>query len=553
MRNMRGFSGLLPGLWLCITAGAAHAADRGPWSEVQPEIIRSHVEFLASDLLEGRASASRGYDIAAAYVAAQFRQAGLQPGGDDETFFQRVPLIEATPVLPGSSAELVREDATYTFEYGTHYLPAADFASASSTLSAPMVFAGFGIEAPELDYNDFEGIDLKGRIAVIFSGAPARFPHHQRAYYSWMQRKFSTLIERGAVGVITIASNADAMQMPWERRVAMSWTPQMRWLDEAGVPQDSFPALKLRFQFNHDAAAQLFETAPTNFAAALAASDEGTPQGFALPGMLTLSATTGLRKTESNNVVGILPGSDPQLKDEYVVVTAHLDHLGRGPAVNGDSIYNGAHDNAVGIGVILEIARVLHASGTKPRRSIVFVAVTAEEKGLLGSDFFAHQFADRAEDGEQKLVANINVDMPLTFAWTHDFVALGAPHSSLGTAAKQAAAAQGYRLSADAAPEQVKFIRSDQFSFIRRGIPAIVLSGGYQPRDPSVDLVELRKQFLSTHYHQPSDDLALPLDYRTAADLARTNVRIAVAIANAANPPRWNRNDFFGEKFQSSR
>jgi hypothetical protein len=538
---MRGFSGLL----LFIIAAASPAAERGPWSEVQPEIIRSHVEFLAGDLLEGRATASRGYDIAAAYVAAQFRQAGLQPGGEDKSYLQRVPLLEATPVLPGSSAELVREDDTYTFEYGTHYLPSADFSSASSTLSAPMVFAGFGVEAPELGYNDFEGIDLKGRIAVVFSGAPAKFPHHQRAYYSWTDHKFATLIDRGAVGVITIDSNADAKRMPWERRVAMSWTPEMRWLDEAGTPQNSFPELKLRFRFNHEAATQLFETAPTSFAAALAASDESTPQGFALPGMLTLSATTGLRKTESANVVGILPGSDPQLKNEYVVVTAHLDHLGRGAAVNGDSVYNGAHDNAVGIGVMLEIARSLHASGTRPKRSIAFVAVTAEEKGLLGSDFFAGQ----AQSREQRLVANINMDMPMLLAPIFDFVALGAQHSTLGPLAKQAVATQGYRLSADANPELVKFIRSDQFSFIRRGIPAISLTGGYQPRDPSVDLAELREQFLSAHYHQPSDDLTLPMAYPTAADLARINVRIALAVANADRLPRWNNDDFFGEKF----
>ncbi|MET0533115.1 MAG: M28 family metallopeptidase [Steroidobacter sp.] len=542
---MRRISGLV----LFIAAGALHAAERGPWSEVQPEIIRSHVEFLAGDLLEGRATASRGYDIAAAYVAAQFKQAGLQPGGDDKTYFQSVPLLEATPVLPGSSAELVREDDTYTFEYGTHYLPSADFSSASSTLSAPMVFAGFGIDAPELEYNDFANIDLKGRIAVIFSGAPAKFSHHQRAYYSWTEHKFSTLIERGAVGVITIDSSVDAKRMPWERRVAMSWTPEMRWLDEANVPQNSFPALKLRFRFNHDAAAQLFETAPINFAAALAASDEGTPQGFVLPGMLTLSATTGLRKTESANVVGILPGSDPQLKNEYIVLTAHLDHLGRGAAVNGDSVYNGAHDNAVGIGVMLEIARALRASATRPKRSVAFVAVTAEEKGLLGSDFFAQ----RALAQEQKLVANINMDMPLLFASIFDFVAVGAQHSTLGTAAKQAVATQGYRLSADAAPEQVKFIRSDQFSFIRRGIPAIVLSGGYQPRDPSVDLAELREQFLSSHYHQPNDDLTFPIDYPTAADLARINLRIVLGVGNAATPPRWNNGDFFGEKFHAPR
>ncbi|MFC4309644.1 M28 family metallopeptidase [Steroidobacter flavus] len=539
---MRGLSAALLSL---IAAGSLQAAERGPWSEVQPDAIRSHVEFLAADLLEGRATASRGYDIAAAYVTSQFRQAGLQPAGDDKSYLQKVPLLEATPVLPGSSAELVRGNDTYTFEYGTHYLPSADFSSASSTLSAPMMFAGFGISAPELDYNDFENIDVKGRIAVIFSGAPAKFPNEKRAYYSWEERKLSTLVDRGAVGVITIDSTADTKRTPWERRVAMSWIPQMRWLDETGQPQNAFPALKLRFRFNHDAAAQLFETAQSNFPTALAASEEGTPQGFELPGMMTLSATTGLRKTESANVVGMLPGSDPQLKNEYVVITAHLDHLGRGTAVNGDAVYNGAHDNAVGIGVMLEIARALYASNAKPRRSVIFAAVTAEEKGLLGSDFLARQYQTQ----EKKLVANINVDMPLTFTPVFDFVALGAQHSTLGTAARQAVAAQGYRLSADAAPEQVKFIRSDQFSFIRRGIPALVLSAGYQPRNPSVDLDELRRTYLATHYHQPSDDLMLPIDYPTAADLARIDLRIALSVANAPGAPRWTNGDFFAEKF----
>lgn len=540
MRGLPGF--VLP----LIAVGSLQAAERGgPWNEVQPDAIRSHVEFLAADLLEGRATASRGYDIAAAYVASQFRQAGLQPAGDDKSYLQRVPLLEATPVLPGSSAELVRDDDTYTFEYGTHYLPNADFSSASSTLSAPMMFAGFGIDAPELEHNDFENIDVKGRIAVIFSGAPAKFSNEKRAYYSWEERKLSTLVERGAVGVITIDSTADTRRTPWERRVAMSWIPQMRWLDETGQPQNAFPALKLRFRFNHDAATQLFERAQSNFATALAASEEGTPQGFELPGMMTLSATTGLRKTESTNVVGVLPGSDPQLKNEYIVISAHLDHLGRGTAVNGDAVYNGAHDNAVGIGIMLEIARALHESNAKPRRSVMFVAVTAEEKGLLGSDFFAHQ----SQAQERKVVANLNIDMPLTFAPVFDFVALGAPHSTLGTTAKQAVAAQGYRLSADAAPEQVKFIRSDQFSFIRRGVPALALSAGYQPRNPSVDLDELRRQFLSTHYHQPSDDLTLPIDYPTAADLARVDLRIVLSVANASAAPRWSSGDFFAEKF----
>jgi hypothetical protein len=443
---------------------SAAAAEREPWTFVREDGIRGHVEFLASDLLEGRAAASRGHDIAAAYVAAQFRQAGLKPASGGDSFFQSVPLVEATAVLPGSSAEWVVEDKAHSFEYGTHYLPTADFVSASSTLSAPLTFAGFGVDAPELDYNDFANIDVQGRIAVILSGAPAKFTNEQRAYYSWNNVKYATLIARGAVGVVVVDSPDDLKRTPWERTVALSWSPQMRWLDESGKPQDAFQQLKLRFRFNQEAAAQLFAGAQRPFDEVLAAAQAGEPQGFELRGLLTLSATTGLRRTESVNVLAVLPGSDPQLKNEYVVVCAHLDHLGRGSAVNGDSIYNGAHDNALGVGILLEMARALRESGVQPRRSILFIAVTAEEKGLLGSDYFARHPPMPID----ALVAAINIDMPRLFAAAQDFIALGVDHSSLGTIARAAAAAQGYRLSPDPAPEQVAFIRSDQFSFIRR-------------------------------------------------------------------------------------
>lgn len=535
--------------WLAATVAALlpwslSAAAGEPWTYVRGETIRGHVEFLASDLLEGRAAASRGYDIAAAYVAAQFRQSGLKPVIGGDSFLQTVPLIEATPVLPGSSLEWVMDNKARNFEYGTHYLPSADFVSASSTLSAPLTFAGFGIEAPQLEHDDFAQIDLQGRIAVIFSGAPARFPDNQRAYYSSSYTKFPALIAHGAVGAVIIDSPEDARLYPWERVVAMSWTPQMRWLDEDGKPQQAFEQLKLRFRLNHDAAAQLFEGSPHSFSEVLAAAEAGEPQGFDLQGLLTLSATTGLRRTESANVVAAIPGSDPRLKNEWIVVTSHLDHLGRGVAVNGDSIYNGAHDNALGVGILLEMARALNASGLKPRRSIVFAAVTAEEKGLLGSDYLAKHSGPAAT-----IVANINIDMPLLFVPIQDFVALGEEHSTLGPLARAAAGNQGYRLSPDPTPEQVSFIRSDQFSFVRSGIPSIVLTGGYHARDKQVDVAQMRRDFRQHNYHRPSDDLQLPMDYGAAADLARVNLRIAVDAANATARPRWKPGDFFGRTF----
>jgi hypothetical protein len=527
----------------CWTAGAS--AESEPWTLVRQDAIRSHVEFLASDLLEGRAAASRGFDIAAAYVASHFRQYGLRPSGDDDSYFQTVPLLEATPVLPGSSAELSIEGETQRFEYGMDYLPSADFTSASSTLSAPLVFAGFGVHAPELDHDDLANVDLKGRIAVIFTGAPAKFPHNQRAYYSWNNGKFATLIEHGAVGALLIESPDDAKRRPWERSVAMSWTPQMRWVDEQGVPHNAFEQLKLRFRFNQAAAARLFTSAERDFTAILAAAEAGEVQGFELPGLMTLSATTGLRRTESVNVIAVLPGVDRALKHEYVIVTAHLDHLGRGAAVAGDSIYNGAHDNAVGTGILLEMARALNASGQRPRRSIVFAAVTAEEKGLIGSDFLAAHPPLPLD----AMVANINIDMPMTLAPTADLIARGEQHSTLGSIARAAAAAQGYRLSPDPSPEQVSFIRSDQFSFIQRGVPSIVIGSGYKSRDKKLDLAALREEFLTKHYHQPSDETSLPLDFAGAADLARVNLRVLWEVANATAPPHWKSQDFFSAKF----
>ncbi len=529
---------------LALIATSALGAEAAPWNHVSRDALRGHVEFLADDLLEGRGAATRGYDLAAAYVAAQFRQYGMKQGGDGDTYFQSVPLVEATPVLPGSSARLVRDDETIEFEYGTDYLPSADFASASSTLTAPLVFVGYGIDAPGLDHNDFADVDVEGRIAIVVSGAPAKFPNNQRAYYSSRLRKWSTLAEKGAVGLITISSRVDAQRYPWERVVAMSWAPQMRWLDPEGTPQDAFPELKLRFQFNQQSSARLFEGGPASLSEVLDAADAGEPQSFELPGMMTLSATTGLRKTESANVIAVLEGSDPKLKDEYVVVTAHLDHLGRGSSVDGDSIYNGAHDNAVGIAMLLEMARTLDASRHRPKRSILFAAVTAEEKGLLGSAFLAN--ATQAHG--QTVVANLNIDMPLTFTRTQDFVAFGAEHSSLGTLARNAAHAEGFRVSPDPNPEEVVFVRSDQFSFVRLGVPALMLHGGSQPRDSAVDLAELRQTFLRQHYHQPSDDASLPIDYDATADLTRVHLRILLEAANGARP-RWKRGDFFGETF----
>lgn len=518
---------------------------QSPERDLTSQAIKAHVEFLADDLLEGRGAGSRGHALAAGYVAAQFQQLGLKPLGDRGSFFQSVPLLEATPVLPGSAAKLLREGESIDFEYGTDYLPTADFSAPTSSLTAPLAFAGFGVTAPEADYDDFAGVDAQGRIVVIFGGAPAKFPNDQRAYYSWQGSKYPNLIAHGAVGVITIDTPSDAERTPWERRVNASGQPQMRWLDGGNQPADSYGELKQRFRFNRDAAVKLLRNTPHTLDEMFAVANASQPQGFALTGMLTLSATTGLRRTESSNVIAVLEGSDPKLKNEFIVFTAHLDHLGRGKAVNGDSIYNGAHDNALGSAVLLEAARSLASGTVRPKRSILFVSVTAEERGLLGSDFFANH----PTVPKDAIVANLNIDMPLPLAPTRDLVAFGAEHSSLGAVVLRGAQLQNFTISPDNEPEEVHFIRSDQFSFVRRGIPALSLIIGYTARSRGIDVGALRRDFLRNHYHQPSDDLSLPIDYNGAAGLTRVYVSVALDVANQAAKPRWHRADFFGNKF----
>jgi Peptidase family M28/PA domain len=526
-----------------VSVPAATATD--PAARVRSSGVRAHVSFLADDLLEGRAPGTRGFDIAASYVTAQFRQYGLLPLAPNRSFYQTVPLLEATAVLPGSSAVLQRDDARTEFEYGTDFLPSADFANANTTLTAPLAFVGFGIEAPELDYDDFAHVDVKGRIAVLFNGTPAKFTADQRAYYSWTVTKFSTLIRHGAVGAIVVDTSDDEQRLPWETRLAESWMPQMRWLATDNQPAEIFPELRLRFRFNRQAAARLFENGPQSFDQASTKAAAGEPQGFDLPGSITLTATTGLRRTESDNVIGIWEGADPQLRSEYILISAHLDHLGRGKSINGDAIYNGAHDNAVGVGIMLEIARALSNSGVRARRSIIFAALTGEEKGLLGSDYFANH----PPVPINRIVASLNLDMPLVLAKTRDLVAIGAEHTTLGPLAAETIRRYGYRLSKEGTPDSGAFVRSDQFSFIRQGIPSILIESGNQARDPKIDVVAMKREFLDKRYRQPSDDLLSPIDYDAAADIARINLSMAVDIGDSDERPQWNRGDFFGNQF----
>lgn len=507
--------------------------------------IEADVRYLADDRLEGREAGTRGYDLAADYVARRFLEIGLAPGADDGSFFQAVPLLKATLQEEGALLEVRRDGGTIALEFRKEFLPAADFNAAESAVEAPAVFVGQAVHAPELDHDDFAGLDLRGKIAVLFGGAPSRFDNDRRAFHSSNREKLRNIVERGAVGVVYVSTAEDEVRSPWARSAGNWNRPSMRLRGEDGVAIDTWPQLRAAASVSAAAADALFAGGDQSAAVLFDAAKAGTLEGFDLPGTIRLASRTTIEPLESRNVVARLEGSDPALAGEHVVYTAHLDGVGIGAAVDGDRIYNGALDNALGVGIMLESARALQAARPAPKRSMLFVAVTAEEKGLLGAEWFARN----PTVGDGAMVANVNVDMPILTAPSTDVVPIGVEHSSLNGVLEAAAADAGVALSDDPFPEEVVFVRSDQFAFVRAGVPAVYLTGGVVAADAERDPKVAMTYFLRNCYHQPCDDASQPIQYPDAARLARLNARIGERVGNDAERPRWNEGDFFGDRF----
>jgi Zn-dependent M28 family amino/carboxypeptidase len=529
-----------------VAAAAALSADE--------QRIADDVRYLADDKLEGRETGTRGYDLAAEYAAKRFRDIGLQPAGDSGSYFQNVPLLKATRAAEGATLAVKRNGREIALQFREQFLPGLNYNAAEHAIEAPAVFVGQGVHAPELKHDDFAGLDLRGKIAVIFPGAPQRFDNDRRAFYSASREKLSAVAERGAIGVVFVNTPDDEASAPWSRN-ADNWQHSgMRLRGADGKGLNTFPQLLATANVSAAAADLIFADGPQSAASLFQAVQAGTLKGFALPGTLALAARTKIESIESRNVVAKLPGSDAKLSAEHIVYTAHLDHIGIGAPVKDtqgveDRIYNGALDNALGVSIMFEAARMLHASTPRPKRSLLFIALTAEEKGLLGAEWFAAHPTVPAPS----LVANINMDMPVLLAPSKDVVPIGIEHSTLKATLDIAAEEIGVALSPDPFPEDVVFVRSDQYAFIRAGIPAVYLDGGTQSvdgvRDPKLAL----RKFLREHYHQPSDEATLPIAYGDALRLAKLNARIGQLIGDASERPRWNPGDFFGDKFAPKR
>lgn len=536
-------------LFLVSTATVrADTPAESPPGGLLGERLRAHIEFLADDLLAGRQPGTPGYDIAARYVASQFQQLGLQPAGAPgeglAAYLQPVPLREALQVPGSARFRLHRDGDAREFVFLKEFYTGASRAWAESAVRAPLVFAGYGIQAPVLGHDDYAGLDVDGAVVVILAGQPAGFPSEEGAHFSSSQQKSRAAVAAGAVGMIQVYTPRSEARFPWSRLESIVGSPAMGWLEDDGTVHGALEELRGGALLHYTPAAALFEGAPLGLEEVLALDAEAQPvPTFSLTGEAELAQQSRHEVISSPNVAGFLPGSDPTLAQETVVYTAHLDHIGVVPGEGeGDRVNNGALDNAAGIAVMIETARRF-VETEPPRRSVLFLAVTAEEKGLVGSEYFAVNPTAPAED----MVAVINLDMPVLVYDFADVIAFGADRSSLGPLVAAAASAEDTALTPDPWPEQNVFVRSDHYRFVEQGIPSVFLVTGVRSRDG--DVVDPGTKFRQIHYHQPSDESTLPIDYAAAARFTRINHRIGEAVANDAARPRWNEGDFFGETF----
>lgn len=537
-------------LTLLLAGGVAIASHAQESGVIRAAAIEAHMRFLADDLLEGREAGTRGYDLAAAYVAAQFRLLGLQPAGDGGTYLQSVPLRSTRLVREGARMVVTPNGgAAVALTLGTDYVVAPGLLRTTSSVSAPAVFVGYGIEAPEFKQRDYEGLDVKGKFAVMFTGYPSAFPSEEGAHYGSGAQKARTAAAHGAIGVITIYTTQYESVYPWANAAQAIDSSSMSWIGPDGVPSVSAPALQISGMMSPERGALLFTGSPRSYADVRAEAAKGIPRGFPLAVNIELAQQSRHEQTQSANVAAVLPGSDPALKQEHVVLLGHLDHEGIGSAGPGDRIYNGALDNAAGIAALIETARALTSEPTAPRRSVLFLAVTAEEKGLVGSDYFARNpTVPRAN-----IVAAVNLDMPILLYNFTDVIAFGAQHSTLKAAVESAAATMKLSVTPDPMPEQAIFTRSDHYRFVEQGVPSVFLSTGWNTPAGAGEGGKAFVSFLQRTYHQPGDDLTQAIDYNAGARFATVNYLIAKQIANADARPRWNDGNFFGNLFAKGR
>ena len=533
-----------------LVSGCSVSHEPEQQLSARPAAIEAHLQFLASDELEGRDTGSRGHQIASNYIASQFQALGLTPAGDNNSYFQQVPLRSARLQQESVKLSFRRGEKEWQLSYPQQFFSGASLGQPELAVNAPLVFVSYGLVSEEFGLDDYAGLDVNGKVVVQLAGLPASLPSEERAYLGSIKGQLAA--ERGAIGVITIHTPQQEKTRPYANSLLYLNTPRLAWLNSEGEPGNS-SRLQAGAYLHPDAAASLFEQEQQSLAdifRMLEANQQ--PHGFVMNSEVSLGSNSNHQQISSPNVIAVLEGSDPVLRDEYVVITAHSDHIGFSNDLRSeDKINNGAMDNAAGMAILLETARMFSELTVKPKRSILFLVVTAEEKGLLGADYFAHNPTRPL----QSLVANVNLDMPVLLYPFADLIAFGANHSTLGEVVETAAGKEGIALSADPMPEQAIFTRSDHFTLVKQGVPAVFLMTGFTSKDPQQDGAKIWGSFFAKHYHKPSDDIASltkeygPIRYDAGAVFADINFNIALDIANTSQRPLWKADSFFNKVF----
>jgi hypothetical protein len=509
--------------------------------------MKAHVLFLAADAMKGREAGSAEYDIAANYVAAQFYAAGLRPAGDEGGYLQKVPLVSYRAAATGDFVWTARRGARTALTFGKDYVPAGNPARADTNVSAPVVFVGPGLVAPQYGENSYAGVDVRGKIVAMIAGAPARFGGEERAFFASPATKATIAAGKGAIGIINLDSPSAMRARPFSRLVQSYAQPRMTWARPDGTGYSVAPAAPVLGTLSEAGAATLFAGSPMPWTAIAAEAKKDNPRVRAMPLSGTLSAATTTRFTPaaSSNIAGVIPGADPVIGKEVVVLSAHLDHIGVSDVdadkPMADRINNGALDNAIGIASLIEEARRFTASGQRPRRTVMFLAVTGEEKGLVGSDYFTNHPTVPLKS----IVADVNLDMPILTYRFEDMIVYGAERSTLGPIVRRAIGTIGVGLSADPMPEQGIFVRSDHFRFVQKGIPSVFLWPGPKGAGKAATAA-----FMADNYHKPSDDLSQSILWDQGIRFVDANYRIAREIADSPTRPVWNKGDYFGTLYK---
>jgi Zn-dependent M28 family amino/carboxypeptidase len=505
--------------------------------------ILADIRRLSSDEFEGRGPGSKGEDLTVQYLQGQFRGAGLEPGNPDGTYLQSVRLVGITPDAP-MKLTLTGHGSAFAPKFQNDFVAWTKRMVDTSTVTADMIFVGYGVQAPEFLWDDFKGVDVHGKLLVVLINDPPvsdpqnpgkldpnAFGGNAMTYYGRWTYKFEKAAELGAAGCL-IVHQTDRAGYPWEV-VRNSWSGEQFDLDS---PDKNMKRLALEGWISHETAEKLFRMAGVDLSkvTASAATREFRPIPLGVRAGITIR--NRMRTIDSHNVIARLTGSDPKLKDSYVIYTAHWDHFGIGPEVNGDRIYHGAVDNASGTAALLEIARAYKQLQTPPRRSVLFLSVTAEEQGLLGSAYYAeHPLYPLA-----RTAMDVNMDTMNVHGRTRDIVMIGMGNSTLDEVVADAAGQQGRTVRPDPEPEQGHFYRSDHFSFSKEGVPA------FDP-DSGVDFVgkpegwglEVRRKYTAEDYHKPSDKIQVDWDMSGAVQDAQLYFLVGYRVANSDSMPEW--------------